>query len=209
VLRTFGLLALATLLASACQPGQPAPAQEAPRVTADTSGIPPGYGRLRQDDIALRLQQHGVAVRLLPLDEFVLRVLSPDSYVALRDLRESRRPALDAIARRLGQVRPSLWYVSFHNQEQGDARFTPGSLLVTSAGRDFRPLDVVPLTAGFGAQRLAQRESQSAILVLDEALQVTQPLVVAYEGTSTAEWADRLQRIERERALIRSRLRQP
>lgn len=185
----------------------PVPATGAGATVGDTSGlVPPGYGLLRQDDVALRLQQLGVTVRLIPLDEAVLRVLSPDSYRALRDLRESRRDAVITIARRASQRTPSLWYVSFHNQEQGEARFTPMSVVIASVGRDFRPLDVVPLTAGFGAQRLAQRESQSAILVFDETLDTGQPLVVMYEGAVNAEWADRLQRIERERALIRSRL---
>ena len=176
-------------------------------VAGDTSGlVPPGYGLLRQDDVALRLQQLGMTVRLIPLDESVLRVLSSDSYRTLRDLRESRRDAVANIARRASQRAPSLWYVSFHNQEQGEARFSPTSIVITNVGRDFRPLDVVALTAGFGAQRLAQRESQSAILVFDETLDVKQPLVVTYEGAVNSEWNDRLQRIERERALIRSRL---
>jgi hypothetical protein len=174
----------------------------------DTSGlVPPGLGTLRQEDVALRLQHLGVTLRAVPLNESVLRLLSPDSYRALRELRESRRDAVSAVARRAGQRAPSQWYVSFHNQEQGDARFTPSSLTVTNVGRDFRPLDVVPLTAGFGAQRLGQRETQSAIVVFDEALDVSQPLLMSYEGVVNNEWTDRLQRMERERALIRSRSR--
>lgn len=184
----------------------PSPLPPSRTVAADTAGlVPPGRGSLRQDDVALRLQQLGVTVRLIPLDEAVLRVLSPDSYRALRELRESRRAAIDAAARRAAVRSPSLWYVSFHNQEEGEARFTPSSLVLSNVGRDFRPLEAIPLTAGFGAQRLAQRESQSAILLFDEALDVRQPIVVLYEGSTNTEWAERVQRIERERALIRSR----
>lgn len=208
--RYLGIFGLAMSCASCAPRAQdvtPVPATGPAAMVGDTSGlVPPGYGLLRQDDVALRLQQLGVTVRMIPLEESVLRVLSPDSYRALRDLRESKRDAVMAIARRASQRTPSLWYVSFHNQEQGEARFTPTSVVIANVGRDFRPLDVVPLTAGFGAQRLAQRESQSAILVFDENLDVRQPLVVTYEGAVNADWTDRLQRIERERALIKSRL---
>lgn len=197
-------------LLGACTSGAalppPSPLPPSRTVSADTAGlVPPGRGSLRQDDVALRLQQLGVTVRLIPLDEAVLRVLSPDSYRALRELRESRRAAIDAAARRSAVRSPSLWYVSFHNQEEGEARFTPSSLVLSNVGRDFRPLEAIPLTSGFGAQRLAQRESQSAILLFDEALDVRQPIVVRYEGSTNSEWAERVQRIERERALIRSR----
>lgn len=206
------LSAVVAVAVAACAPqgaGEtaPVPSTSAGRTQSDTAGlVPPGYGSLRQDDVALRLQHFGVTVRLIPLDESVLRVLSPDSYRTLRDLREGRRDAINAIARRVSQRSPSLWYVSFHNQEQGEAQFTPGAIVISNVGRDFRPVDVVPLTAGFGAQRLAQRETQSGILVFDESLDVSQPLSVAYEGAQNMEWGDRLQRIERERALIRSRL---
>lgn len=200
---------VACALLTACggsQAGSP-PMPSTASTMGDTTGlVPPGLGSLRQDDVALRVQQLGVGVRAIPLHESVLRVLSPDSYRALHDLRESRRAEVNAIARRNNQRAPSLWYVSFHNQEQGDARIAPTALTLTNVGRDFRPLDVVPLTAGFGAHRLAQRETQSAIVVFDEALDVGQPLVLAYEGVVNGEWAERLQRIERERALIRSRL---
>lgn len=200
-------LILGVLALSACAG---APAARVPDVPVaaekDTSGIvPAGYGSLRQDDLALRIFQLGLSVRLVPLDEAVIRTLSPDSYRSLHDLRESRRDAIRAIARRHGQRMPSLWYVSFHNQERGDARFNPGAVSITNSGREFRPLDVLSLTSGFGAQRLRQHETQSGILVLDEALDVSQPLVISYEGVSTGEWSDRLRRIERERALIRNR----
>jgi hypothetical protein len=172
----------------------------------DTSGlVPAGFGSLRQEDVALRIFQHGLTVRLLPLDEAIIRTLSPDSYRSLRDLRESRSEAIRTVARRHGQQLPSLWYVSFHNQESGDARFNPGAVSITNTGREFRPLDILSLTSGFGAQRLRQHETQSGILLFDESLDASQPLVVSYEGASTGEWSDRLRRIERERALIRNR----
>ena len=77
--------------------------------------------------------------------------------------------------------------------------------IVTSVGRDFRPIDVLPVTPGFGQQRLRQREVQTALYVFDPQVDVNQPLTVQYETTRNSEWPVILARIERERVLVRSR----
>lgn len=208
-----GALACAAPPATTSTTPAPRPAAtNAARGTGDdTSGtglVPPGYGTLRQDDIAVRVQLvGGVTVRAIPLDEGLIRLLSPDSYRALRDLRGSRRAQIDSIAARTGRgTRVSVWYVSFFGVEQGEARFSPYEFIVTNAGRDFRPLDVLPITPGFGGQRLRQRETQSALYVFDGQLDVNQPLTVTVETTQSDAWSrDILQRVERERALVRSR----
>ena len=213
-----GAIAVAAI-AAACggsTPGQGASAvtpARPPTPPATTAGdtapgiIPPGLGSLRQDDIAIRLTQLGLAVRATPLDESVIRTLSPDSYRALSELAASKHEEVARIARRTGQRALSSWYVTFFNTEQGEARFTPTSLTINNVGRDFRPIEIIPLTPGFGSQRLAQRESQSAIVLFDEALDANQPLTLTYESVSNSGWSATLQRIERERALIRARAR--
>ena len=213
-------LVVALLAGAACAAGQgqstatnastsaPTPAAGAPTSDAPAQSsllVPAGYGSLRQDDIAVRLQLPGVQVKAIPLDEGVIRLLSPDSYRALRDLQESRRAELAAIARRFGQQQYRLWYVSYFGLAP-EARFSPNELALTNNGRDFRPLDVLPVTAGFGENRLQQRETQSALYVFDGALDVSQPVTVRLEAASDAEsWTAALRRIERERALVRSR----
>lgn len=167
--------------------------------------IPAGYGTLRQDDIALRVQQFGLQVRAIPLDESVIRALSPDSYRALRELVASQRTRIADVQQRTGTQRVSLWYVSFFGIEQGETRFSPMEFIITNVGRDFRPLDVVPLSPGFGLQRLRQREVQNALYVFDGQVDVNQPLEIAYETARNSEWAVVLQRVERERVLVRSR----
>lgn len=202
-----------TVIALACAPAGSAPAGNPP-ATAATPGdsaatalVPAGFGTLRQDDIALRLDVFALQVRVLPLEESILRTLAPDSYRALHDLRESQREQLAAIARRSGAQRFSLWYVSFFSAEPGETRFSPMDLVVTNVGRDFRPLGVLPVTPGFGQHRLRQRETQSAVYAFEEQLDANQPLVVTYETARNSEWNVTLQRIERERLLIRSRAR--
>lgn len=201
------LLLVAACAAAACAPpsqGGVATAVPVVEDTAATAGIPPGYGSLRQDDIAIRLEPPGLIVRAIPLDEKVIRLLTPDSYRALRDLQESNRRTIEAIARRSGGRTPDLWYVSFYGRED-NARFSPMELVITSAGQDFRPVDVIPLSTGFGEQRLMQRETQSAVYVYPGDIDVDHPLRVTFQGQQSVIWEQLLQRIERERALVRAR----
>lgn len=201
-------VAIAVLAASAIACAPPTvggPATTAP-VVDDTpqSQVPAGYGSLRQDDIAIRLEPQGLIVRAIPLDEGIIRLLTPDSYRALRDLQESSRRSIDAVARRSGGRAPDLWYVSFYGLEE-NARFSPMELVITSGGQDFRPVDVIPLSTGFGEQRLRQRETQSAVYLFPGDIDVDHPLKVTFQGQQSVIWEQLLQRIERERALVRAR----
>lgn len=188
--------------------GAPAPARSTPDASPRDSSamlVPPGFGTLRQDDIALRVAQFGLQVRAIPLDETVIRVLSPDSYRALRDLVSSQGDRLRELQRRTALPRLSLWYVSFFALQQGETRFSPMEFNISNVGRDFQPLDVIPLSPGFGSQRLRQREVQHALYIFDGQVDVNQPLAIVYETARNDEWSILLQRIERERALVRSR----
>ena len=176
--------------------------------TADTTGaalIPAGFGSLRQDAIAITLSLPDMLVRLTPLDESVIRTLSSDSYRALHELADSRRPAITRLAAQHGLLRGSLWTVSFYGLTR-DARFSPLDVTITSAGRDYRPVEVIPISSGFGEQRLQPRETQSALYLFEDALDVNQPLVVSLGSTKSTTWSTTtLRTIERERALIQSR----
>lgn len=208
-LGTLAALCLAGACASGGTAGDPSrnTAPAASVAVRDTSRtlVPAGYGSLRQEDISIRLQLLGLQVQAIPLDETVIRLLSPDSYRALREIVNSKQAELDAIARR-GLLRGmSLWYVRFYGTEQGETPFSPLEFIVTSVGRDFRPIEVLPITSGFGRQRLRQRENQYALYVFDAQVDVNQPLAVQFETARSADWTLVLSRIERERALVRSR----
>ena len=211
MIRPIAHVALCVLLGAACAGAQ----QPATRVAGDTASatrldslnpnlIPPGLGKLRQDDIALKFQLQGVLVKAIPLDESVIRVLSPDSYRALRDLLESRRAEIDRVAQRHQLRDRQVWYLSFYGLEP-EAPFTPQDVYVTSVGRDFRPIEILPLSRGFGEQRLSQREVQTALYVFEDGINVEQPLTVTVESRPNANWGTTLRLIERERAMIRSR----
>jgi len=212
--RAFVELIAAVAVVTTCASGTSTAAGQArslPPITDDTTGrvnVPVGFGTLRQDEIAIRIELQGLIVRAIPLDENLIRLLTPDSYRALRELQESNKQAIAAVTRRTGGRTPDLWYVSFYGVEP-DVHFSPMELVITSSGRDFRALEVLPLSSGFGEQRLKQRETQSAIYLFDEAIDLDQPLTVTFQNVRDDSWEQVLTRVERERALVRARASRP
>jgi hypothetical protein len=213
------VVALAFGASAACTPpttagsSAAAPSQvPAARVTPDSTAsnlIPAGFGTLKQDEVAIVLQPSNVRISAIPLDESVIRTLAPDSYRSLRATVESKRQLIAQRAASHGVRDPRVWYVTFAGLTP-DARFVPTDITVTSGGRDYRPIDVIPLTPGFGEQRLQPREVQRGLLLFDEALDVSQPIVVAAGTERNSDWStDRsdniLSKIEAERAQIRAR----
>lgn len=177
------------------------------RVATSASGlIPAGFGTLRNEDVAIVVQVQGLTARAVPLDEAVIRALAPDRYQSLHAIRESRGAQIERVRTRLGLTAVQAWHVVFFNVQQGEARFDPRGVQIRSAGRDFRPLDVLPLQPGFEDGRLAQGRMAEAIFVFDPAVALDQPLVVTMAGQQSAAWSEELlNRLARERAAIWSR----
>lgn len=200
--------AVAALALAACTPAtQRAPASppQAASAPTDTGGlVPPGYGTLRQEDVAVQLQVEGVQVRMIPLDEGIIRLLAADSYRALHELARGRQAEVERAAAMHQLRQRNVWLVSFFGLAP-EARFVAADVTITSGAREFRPLEIVPLTSGFGAQRVRAREVQSALYVFDDGLALSQPLVVTTGAARSSDWSDVMRRVERERALARSR----
>lgn len=140
----------------------------------------------------------------IPLDEGVIQTLAPDSYRSLRTLLESRRQEIARRAAMHGVRNPRVWYVLFYGLA-ADARFVPTDVSVSSGGRDYRPFDVVAISPGFGAQRLQPRDTQKGLLLFDEGLDVSQPMVVTMGAERNSDWENILRKIDAERAAIRAR----
>jgi hypothetical protein len=212
ILRGAAWFPFAVIFAAACATGSGesrAGSEPVHAVTGDTVGaaaglVPPGFGSLRQEQVSLRVSLPGIQVRVLPLDEGIIRLLAPDSYRTLRDLQESRRTEIDVASRRAGQGPPAVWYVTFFGLE-ADARFSPSEVVITSAGRDYRPVEIIPLSTGFGEQRMRQRETQHALYVFEAGLDASQPLTLTVETARNNDWPEILRVIEGERARARSR----
>lgn len=196
-------------LSVACGGTTPAPQTAAPaerprEVARDTAQIPIGLGTLRQEDIAIVLQPEGVHAEAFPLDESVLRTLAPDSYRTLRARLDVSRGQIAQRASMRGIRNPQVWFLKFYGLAP-DARFVPTDITVSSGGREFRPFDVIPISAGFGTQRVQPRETQTGLLLFDEGLDVGQPLVVTMGSERNTDWDGILRRIDAERAAIRGR----
>ena len=161
--------------------------------------------RKRQDDIAIRVTHLGLGVRAIPLDESFIRTLASDAYRSLVAIRDSKKAQLDSVARRSGLTSLTVWLVSFSNTQQGEARFAPGDVNLTTAGRDFAPLAVIGLSPNFGDQRVRQGERMDALMAFDGAVNPNQPLSLRFETETGGDWQTVLQRVEGERSRIRSR----
>lgn len=184
-------------LVIACAPGAPAHAQ--------TGDVPPaGYGTLRQDEVGVRIATASLAVRALPLDERVIRLLAPDAYRSLHELALSRTQDVADAARGHGLDSASLFMVTFFAL-QPQTQFSPDQVYVTSQSREFRPIGIVPLTAGFGESRLDQRQQAAAIYLFEPGIEVLRPFTVAYGAVTSDQWTQSLRLLDAERARVLSR----
>ena len=204
-------LALALCMAplAACAPAsqgsgaaEPAEARaQDPAGTAD-SLVVAGYGTMRQDEVTVSIRNGPVLVKVTPLDEAVIRLLAPDTYDRLSSLRRSRAEE----AARLGLGEPEMFLVSFFSYEP-DAAFQPEDLQIVYQSRLLRPVTIVPLTSGWGRQRLDQQETQTAIYAFDAQIDFEQVMTVRYGMEESDEWRRILIALENERGRIRSRIR--
>jgi len=177
------------------------------RLAAQSGDMPPaGFGTLRQDQIAVRLSTDNLAVRALPLDERIIRMLSPDAYRSLHELALSRAADIALAARGAGHDSLVAFLVTFFGL-QPQVRFNPDQVYVSSQNRLFRPVGILPLTPGWSEYQVDQRQQAVAIYLFEPGVDVLRPFQVSY-GTVTADsWDSALRVIDAERARVRSRAR--
>ncbi|MBK6494596.1 MAG: hypothetical protein IPO52_03910 [Gemmatimonadetes bacterium] len=180
----------------------------APVLTAQTktlpdsaSLIPAGFGRLNQDVITLRLGTGSLDIRIVPLEEGLLRLLSPDGYRALTNLVAGEQKRLDSLGAARGLRQPGLALVTFFGLAP-NTRFDPQLLTVMGRNQLYRPVGVLPLSPGFSNQQLDARGQATAIIVYERPLPVLEPFTVSYLSASSTEWERKLQRLNAERARI-------
>ncbi len=167
---------------------------------------PAGFGTLRQDQVGVRLQTENLQVRVLPLDESVIRLLSADAYRALRDLAASRAADVRAAARAAGHDSVQLFFVQFFAL-QPQVRFSPDQLYITSQNTSLRPVGIVPITPRWSEYQIDQRQQAAAIYLFEPIIPVLRPFAVSYADRTSQAWSGILQLLdaERARALARSR----
>lgn len=169
------------------------------------SDLPPaGFGTLNQDLISVRFVSGDIELRLLPLDERVLRLVAKDAYESLHQLTEARQAQIDSAARTAGVASPGLALVSFFAL-RGDAQFDPENVNLLYRNQLYRPRAIVPISANFTGRKLQVRQQASAIYLFELTLPVFESFDVAYGSTQSSAWNDALPRIERERVRVLSR----
>jgi hypothetical protein len=194
---------LAVTLA-ACAGGRPAQAQ----LGADPLELPPvGFGTLRQDQVGVRLTTGNLAVRVLPLDERVIRLLSPDAYRSLAELRASRAADIAEAAQAAGHDSVALFIVTFFAL-QPETRFSPDELYITSQNTFYRPVGIVPLTRRWSEYVVDQRQQAVAIYLFEPRVAVLRPFTVTYAGQSSNAWEGALRLLDAERARAMARAQQ-
>lgn len=183
--------------------GAPTPAQAQ---QPGTDAPPPaGFGTLRLDDIALLFETADLRIRVVPLDERVIRLLVTDSYESLAGTKRVKAREVEETSRRYGVPDPALFMISFYGLRER-ASFSPEELTLLSRGRLFRPIGFVPLSAEWGERQLAQRGTAVAIVVYEPGMSLfDEDLVVSYQGASTRAWAGISQTLERERSAVLAR----
>jgi hypothetical protein len=134
----------------------------------------------------------------------VIRLLAPDTYRSLEQLLQSRRAAIDSAAQRAGVASPTLVMVTFYGLLPA-ARFTPEDVNVTSRGRLFRPIGIVPLSPTWSSQQLDAREQAVAIYLFDEGIGFRDALTVSYQSQSNDSWSRAVSALDRERARVLAR----
>jgi hypothetical protein len=168
--------------------------------------IPPGYGSLRRDDVAIRFRTPQVEIQLLPLDEQVIRLLAPDTDQSLSALLRARAAELSDAAARASVPRPVVFMVTFRGLAAA-ARFSPDDVTITSRGRLFRPVGIVPLAPGWSSNQLEAREQSAALYLFEEGIGLAEHLTVSYQGMANDSWGRTVSLLERERARAAARAR--
>jgi hypothetical protein len=166
--------------------------------------IPVGYGSLNQDQLSIRLQNTDLEVRVLPLDERLLRLVSTDGYASLHALVADRQAQIDSAAREAGLTNPGLVLVSFFGRRD-DARFDPQNVNLIYRSQFYRPAAIVPITGNFSSRQLALRRQASAIYLYDVRLPIFESFDVSYADQQSSAWTDILPVLERERGRALSR----
>jgi hypothetical protein len=180
-------------------------------LAAQDADLPPtGLGTLRQDQVAVRITTDNLAVRALPLDERVIRLLSPDTYSSLHDLVRSRMPEITAAARSAGRDSAMAFIVTFFAL-QPQVSFSPDQLYISGQNTFFRPIGIIPLTPRWSEYRIDQRQQATAIYLFEASIPVLQPFTLFYGNLSSTAWENSVSLLagERTRVLARAQRQQP
>lgn len=175
---------------------------EAPGV----GSLPPaGFGTRSQDDITVQLANGPVQIKMVPLEEWVIRLTAPDTYARLNSYKTSRSAEIiEAASRRGERGWPLVAFVTFFTREQEEV-YQPLDLQIQSQGAIYRPIDVLSISPDFGSGRLPQQSARIALYLFSGDIDLNLPMTVLYQQGSSAAWGSIRTILDRERSLVLSR----
>src|SRR5881397_1067707 len=161
-----------------------------PRSASAQDTLPAGYGTLKRDDIVVRFATDQLEIQILPLAEYVIRLLAPDTYRSLEQLLKTKGRELSGAAQRAGVERPTLVMVTFFG-------------LLPQAR--FRPVGFVPLSPRWSSYQLEAHEQAVAIYLFEDGISFREGMTVSYQGLANDSWTGVLPTLDRERARVMAR----
>src|SRR3989441_7363072 len=175
-----------------------------PRSASAQDTLPAGYGTLKRDDIVVRFATDQLEIQVLPLAEYVIRLLAPDTYRSLEQLLKTKGREISGAAQRAGVERPTLVMVTFFGLLP-QARFSPEDVNVTSRGRLFRPVGIVPLSPRWSSYQLEAHEQAVDLYLVEDGISFREGMTVSYQGLANDSWTGVLPTLDRERARVTAR----
>ncbi|MEJ2482088.1 MAG: hypothetical protein P8049_02955 [Gemmatimonadota bacterium] len=166
---------------------------------------PAGYGTLSQDQITIGITAGTLLIKLVPLDEWVIRLTAPDTYQRLNSYKVSRGEEILKRARRAGERGwPRVFLVSFFTRNYEES-YEPNDLQIRNQSFIYRPLNIIPITPEFNRERLRQQETQMALYLFTEDIDLDLPLVALYQDGEGPQWVGIRSTLDRELATVLSR----
>jgi len=170
-----------------------------------TGDLPPGFGTLKQDAFTIPMVYEGLAIKVTPLREWVIRMAAPDTYRRLSGYKTSLQSEIETLARRRGNEWPQLMLVSLFTRTPEQV-YEPMELEVVNQNQVFRPLGIIPITPEFAKGRILQNRTEIGIYLFPGKIDLNLPTIIRYRESRGVAWASIRQRLDQERALVRSRV---
>lgn len=167
--------------------------------------VPVGYGTLSQDDITVPLRSGDLQIKFVPLSEWILRLTAPDTYRRLNGYKVSRSEEILDLTQRSGERDwPLVTLVTFFSRSVEES-FEPYDLRIENQGRLYSPFEIVPVTPGFGRDRLDQQQSQVALYLFAPEIDLGLPTSVLYRDAASSRWNSIRSTLDSERSRATSR----
>ncbi len=169
--------------------------------TTRTDHLPINQGQLNLETATVRVNNGNLEVLLVPLDERVLRLLTPDAYRSMQRLIGQYRTQIDSVANDNGVTDPGLALVSFHGLAP-NTRFDPSLITLIFHGQQFHPAGWVAMSPTFSNEQLNLREQVQALFIFRRDIPVREAFTFSYLTATNDDWERRLPRFDAERTRI-------